>query len=72
MRIVSILDLGGIGIPIYGNHLLQSLKKIFETLIFMQYSAVRDKFIISASQKFFVSINKILILSGRLGTRLSF
>ena len=50
----------------------QQLTRILRlTLVFMQNSAQR-KSLISSVQDFSASINKMLILAGRLGTRLSF
>ena len=46
------------------------IHKIFEAN-FISNSALREKFNLFF-QEFFASINKIFILAGRLGTRLSF
>ena len=51
---------------------LQSFtKNLTLTLVFMWNSALQ-KSLISVFQEFFACINKIYILAGRLGTRLSF
>ena len=52
--------------------LLQPFAKYLRlTLISMWNSALQEKFLISVFQEFFTSIDKIFILAGRLGTRLS-
>ena len=51
---------------------LQSVTKYLRLNLVLMEAAHNGKSLISALQEFFASINKISILAGRLGTRLSF